>query len=103
MRGAPIAASPDYMRAMFAPAFAPPAIPLIHSLKVDVDVRRYRVILRDGEPIAVAVWVVEEFGLCNPHAYWRRVWAKGGRAPGRVVRGAIAKAMAAPMVTLVVD
>ena len=67
------------------------------------DGRRYRVILRDGEPIAVAVWVVEEFGLCNPHAYWRRVWAKGGRAPGRVVRGAIAKAMAAPMVTLVVD
>ena len=91
------------MRAMFAPAFAPPAIPLIHSLKVDVDGRRYRVILRDGEPIAVAVWVVEEFGPCNPHAHWRRVWAKGGRAPGRVVRGAIAKAMAAPMVTLVVD
>jgi hypothetical protein len=91
------------MRAMFAPAFAPPAIPLIHSLKVDVDGRRYRVILRDGEPIAVAVWVIEEFGPRAAHAYWRRVWTKGRRAPDRVVRVAIAKAMAAPVVTLAVD
>jgi hypothetical protein len=91
------------MRAMIAPDIAPPAIPLIHSLKVDVDGRRYRVILRDGEPIAVAVWVTEEFGLCNPHAYWCRLGAKGARAPGRVVRVAIAKAMTAPVVTLAVD
>ena len=68
-----------------------------------MDGRRFRVLLRDGEPIAVATWIIEEFGPRVPHAYWRRVWAKGGRAPGRVVRGAIAKAMAAPMVTLVVD
>ena len=87
------------MPAMFAPDVAPPAIPLVHSLKVDVDGRRYRVILRDGEPIAVAVWVVEEFGL---HAYWRRVWAKGRRGPSRRVRVAIAKAMTAPVVTLAV-
>ena len=70
---------------------------------MDVDGRRYRVILRDGEPIAVAVWVVEEFGLCNPHAYWRRVWTAGRRAPGRTVRAAIAKVIAAPVVTLSVD
>jgi hypothetical protein len=103
VRGASIAASPDYMRAMFAPDVAPPAVPLIHSLKVRVDGRRYRVILQNGEPIAVAVWVAEEFGPCNPHAYWRRLWAKGERAPGRVVRVAIAKAMTAPVVTLAVD
>jgi hypothetical protein len=88
---------------MFTPAVAPPAIPLIHALKVDVESRRYRVLLRDGEPIAVAVWVAEEFGPGAAHAYWRRVWTKGRRAPDRVVRVAIAKAMAAPVVTLAVD
>jgi hypothetical protein len=31
------------------------------------------------------------------------VWTKGRRAPDRVVRVAIAKAMAAPVVTLAVD
>ena len=81
---------------------APPAIPLDHT-DVDVDGRRYRAILRDGEPIAVAIWIVEEFGPRAPHAYWRRVWALGRRSPGRVVRVAIAKAMAAPVVTLAVD
>jgi hypothetical protein len=91
------------MPAMSASAVAPLAIPLIHSLKVDVDGQRFRVLLRDGEPIAVAVWVAEEFGPCNPHAYWRRVWTRGRRAPGRVVRVAIAKAMAEPVVTLAVD
>jgi hypothetical protein len=61
---------------------------------VDVDGHRYRVILRDGEPIAVATLVVEEFGPRVPHAYWRRVWTAGRRASGRLVRAAIAKALA---------
>jgi hypothetical protein len=76
-------------------AVASPAISLVHTLEVDVDGRHYRVILRSGEASAVAVRVIEEFGPCTPHAYWRRVWAAGRRAPGRVVRIAIAKAMVA--------
>ena len=80
---------------------APLAIPLAHT-DVDVDGHRYRVILRDGKPVGVVVWVVEQFGPRAAHAYWRRVWALGRRSPGRVVRVAIAKAMAAPVVTLAV-
>ena len=70
---------------------------------MDVDGRRFRVLLRDGEPIAVATWIIEEFGPRVPHAYWRRVWTAGRRAPGRTVRAAIAKVIAAPVVTLSVD
>ena len=73
---------------------APLAIPLAHT-DVDVDGHCYRVILRDGKPVGVVVWVVEQFGPRAAHAYWRRVWTKGRRAPGRVVRVAIARAMAA--------
>jgi hypothetical protein len=83
-------------------AVASSSAPLVHT-DVDVDGRRCRVVLRDGEPVAVAIWIVEEFGPRAPHAYWRRVWALGRRSPGRVVRVAIAKAMAAPVVTLAVD
>ena len=83
-------------------AVASSSAPLVHT-DVDVDGRRCRVILQNGEPIAVAIWIVEEFGPRAPHAYWRRVWALGRRSPGRVVRVAIAKAMAAPVVTLAVD
>jgi hypothetical protein len=73
-------------------AVASPAISLVHTLEVDVDGRHYRVILRGGEAIAVAVRVIEEFGPRTPHAYWRRVWTAGHRAPGRLVRVVIAEA-----------
>jgi len=66
--------------------------PLAHT-DVDIDGRRYRVILRDGEPVGVAAWVVEEFGPRVPHGYWRRLWSQGRRAHGRVARMVIAKAM----------
>ena len=33
-------------------------------LPVTLTIRRYRVILRGGEPIAVAVWVIEDFDPC---------------------------------------
>ena len=69
---------------------ASPAIPLAHT-DVDVDGHRYRVILRDGKPVGVVVWVVEQFGPRAAHAYWRRVWALGRRSPGRVVRIAIGR------------
>jgi hypothetical protein len=49
------------------------------------------VILRDGKPVGVVVWVVEQFGPRAAHAYWRRVWALGRRSPGRVVRIAIGR------------
>jgi hypothetical protein len=51
---------------------------LRHSFEVEVAGRRYRVILRGSEAIAVTVWIVEEFGPGTPHAYWRRVWITGG-------------------------
>jgi hypothetical protein len=72
-----------------------PAMSLFVHSDVNVDGRRYRVILRDGAPVGVAVWVIEEFGPRAPHAYWRRVWTVGRRPPSRMVRVAIAKAMAA--------
>ena len=84
-------------------AVASSPAPLICHTDVEVDGRRCRVILRDGKPVAVATWIAEEFGPRAPHAYWRRVWVVGRRPPGRVVRVAIAKATAAPMVTLAVD
>jgi len=89
-------------RAMSPLAVASSPVPLVHT-DVDVDGRRCRVILRDGEPIVVALWIVEEFGPRAPHAYWRRVWVLGRRPPGRVVRAAIAQAMATPIVALAVE
>jgi hypothetical protein len=68
---------------------------VIRSLEVSVADRRFRVILRNGEAVAVDMWVVKQFGPYAPHAYWRRVWVAGRRAPGPLVRAAIAEAMAA--------
>lgn len=73
-----------------------------HSLEVDVANRRYRVTLQDGEAINVAVWVLEEFGLRAPLAYWRPVWRQQ-RTPGRLMRAAIAEAMAAATKSLTAD
>ena len=70
-------------------------IPLVHSIEVQVAHRRYRVILRDGEAVAVAAWVIKEFGPYAPYTYWRRVWTAGRRAPGPLMRAAIAEALAA--------